>query len=235
MKIVAMIPARSGSKGLADKNIKKLLGRPLISYTIEAASQCSEINAVYLNSDSEKYLEVGKKFGAKSFLRSEALSTDTASMKSVLEDFHIKLTQKNEFFDAVIVLYPVYPLRNSNHLSKIIQAFKLRGGKKTLIGLKNPKTHPYLCYEKDENDNIHNVMNIDVNQYYRRQQYPLYFELTHWACVIPVDSISSLNSQLICSDSFGYIIPEDIPVVNIDTQIDFDFAEFLLGRNRGRP
>ena len=225
MRIVAMIPARSGSKGLINKNIMNLQGKPLMSYTIEAACQCSEINAVYLNSDSKNYLEIGNKYGAKSFLRSQSFSTDTTSMKSVLEDFSAKLAHQNELYDAVIVLYPVYPLRSTRHLTNIVQVFKSKGGKKALIGLKEPKTHPYLCYEKD---NIQNVMRINVDQYYRRQQYPLYYELTHWACVIPVDSISQLNAQLLCPDSFGYIISKDIPVVNIDTQMDFDYATFLL-------
>ena len=234
MKIVAFIPARSGSKGLPDKNIKELLGRPLISYSIEAARLCPKISEVYLNSDSEEYLKIGESYGAKPFLRPRELSTDTSTMKSVLEHFSDTLTARKEFYDAIIVLYPVYPVRNHEDLSGIIEAFEARDKKVPLIGLRQPKTHPFLCYEKDSSGHIASVMEIDENKYYRRQQYPEYYELTLWACITPPGSIPSMNAQLICRDTIGYVLPPDVQDVNIDTQADFDYAEYLLRKLRAR-
>ena len=82
-----MIPARSGSKGLPDKNIKKLCGRPLMDYAIKAAKGCKKIDRVFLNSDSHDYLRLGVKLGAEEFYRHERLAQDDVSMKEVLVDF----------------------------------------------------------------------------------------------------------------------------------------------------
>jgi CMP-N-acetylneuraminic acid synthetase len=71
-------------------------------------------------------------------------------------------------------------------------------------------------------------MNIDENIFYRHQRYPEYYELTFWACVVPASSVKHLNARMICSDSYGYIIPAHVPFVNIDTPLDFEFAEFLM-------
>jgi len=229
MKIVALIPARENSQGLPGKNIKLLCGKPLISYTIESACSCPKVNEVYLNSDSEDYLEIGEKYGAKKFLRPPEHATNEASMKSVIGNFIEKLEQESANFDAVLVLYPVYPLRTSEHLTNIIEAFEAQGGNTPLIGIKEPFTHPYLCYERKANGQLKNVMGIDENQFYRRQQYPEYYQITHWATMLPTHSISKLNNQLICSDSFGYSVPKGKNIhVNIDELIDFQFAEFLL-------
>jgi CMP-N,N'-diacetyllegionaminic acid synthase len=228
LKIVALIPARKGSKGLKDKNIKDLLGQPLMSYSIEAAMSCSKINKVYLNSDSEQYLSIGSQFGAEPFLRPSELSNDTATMQSVLAHFCHSLASRGEVYDAVIILYPVYPFRTSEDLDNTVRFFLDNGEGRPLIGVIEPHTHPYLCYERNDNGKIKNVMGIDENKFYRRQQYPLYYQLTMWACIIPTNAVSTLNSQLIGPDSFGYFVPNNIPHVNIDTQFDFDFAEFLF-------
>lgn len=228
MNIVAMIPARSGTKGFPDKNIKNLCGRPLISYSIEAALKCNQINETFINSDSKKYLDIGMELGAKPFLRSKELAKDDTSMKSVIINFIKILEEEGKTFDAIIVLYPVYPLRNSNDLDKIINTFKKIGGNRPLIGMKIPETHPYLCYKLDEKHSPKSVIDFDVNIYYRRQTYPQYFQITHWACVLPVKSLSTLNRRLMNENTYGYIIPNDVPIVDIDTPLDFQYAEFLL-------
>ena len=230
MKVVAMIPARSGSKGIADKNVLKLSGRPLIKYSIDAALGCSMIDEVFLNSDSEAYLELGLKLGAKAFLRPKGLSKDNTSMKLVVINFIEKLKKQERHFDAVIVLYPVYPLRDAGDLERMIKVFKNIGRNRPLIGMKKPDTHPYLCYGLDTKYCIRSVMKFDANRFYRRQMYPKYFEITHWACVLPTESLGSLNMNLINRNTYGYLIPNNINIVDIDTRLDFEYAEFLLER-----
>ena len=71
--------------------------------------------------------------------------------------------------------------------------------------------------------------------FFRNQIYPKYYEMTLWACVVPAKNISLLNARMICPDSYGYIIPECVPFVNIDTPLDFEFAEFLMQKiNSGK-
>lgn len=232
MRIVALIPARRGSKGLKDKNIKCLGGKPLIGIAAEAAKGCADVTEVYLNSDDEDYLKLGQEYGAKPFMRPDDLANDTATMQSVVTHFAETLERRGEHYDALILLYPVYPFRTSEDLSNILQSYRNEASGRPLIGMKTPKTHPYLCYERDQHGGITNLMGIDENQYYRRQQYPNYFEITHWACVLPFARIKQANAQLLYSDSFGYLIEQDLHLVNIDTELDFMFAELLIQAGR---
>ena len=228
MKIVALVPARSGSKRVPGKNIKPLLGKPLLGYTVEAAINCNQIESVYVNSDSKHYLEIGSQFGANTYLRPPHLATDNSNIKEVVEDFLLFLSNQGEYYDAIIVLFPVYPIRTSKHLINIIECYFTEGFQRPLTGLKAVKEHPYLCYKRDEKGYIKSIMDIDENVYYRYQQYPKYYLSTLWACVVPTKSVAYLNANMRCSDSYGYIIPERVPFVNIDTPLDFEFAEFLM-------
>jgi CMP-N-acetylneuraminic acid synthetase len=228
MKIVAMVPARQGSQGLPGKNVALLAGRPLVHYPISAAGGCKAISTTYLNSDSRDYLKIGEKAGARPFLRRSDLARDDISMGAVLVDFIQVLAERHEFYDAVIVLYPAYPLRTAEHLSMIIRAFSEAGGDKPIIGLKQPATHPYLCYSRQPGGAITSVLGVDADRYYRRQQYPEFYELTHWACMIPVAAADRINAQCLSADTRSFLIPADIPVVNIDTRADLEWAEHLL-------
>ena len=228
MKTVALIPARSGSKRVPDKNIKYLFGKPLLSYAIDSAINCKLVDDVYVSSDSHDYLQIGDLFGAKTYLRSPHLATDNSSMNEVVEDFINFLFSHGENYDAVLLLCPVYPIRASTHLENIIESFFNEGNQRPLIGLKIPQSHPYLCYKRNEDGDINSVMDINENTFYRHQLYPKYYEMTLWACVVSVQDVKHLNARMICSDSYGYVIPGHIPFVNINTPLDFEFAEFLM-------
>ena len=228
MSIVGLVPARAGSKRVPDKNIKPLLGKHLLGYTVEAAINCNQIESVYVNSDSEHYLEIGSQFGANTYLRPPHLATDNSSINEVVEDFINFLFSHGEYYDAVLLLCPVYPIRTSTHLENIIESFLGEANQRPLIGLRIPQSHLYLCYKRNENGYVNSVMDIDENTFYRHQLFPEYYEMTLWACVVSVQDVKHLNARMICSDSYGYIIPERIPFVNIDTPLDFEFAEFIM-------
>ena len=231
MKIVALVPARGGSKGLPQKNIKMLHNKPLINYSIEAGLGCPEIEKVYLSSDNEKYLTIAESCGASPILRPKDLSSDSATMKDVVANFEQTLNQTGNYFDAIVLLYPAYPLRNSEDLRNIIKTFKTLKPEVSLVGMKNSHTHPFLFFDRKKSGTFTSVIPYEADQFYRRQQYPHYYELSHWACVIPALTISKLNSQLLNHQTYGYLIPDDIPLVNIDTLNDFLFAEFLLNQS----
>ncbi|MCP3952433.1 MAG: acylneuraminate cytidylyltransferase family protein [Desulfobacterales bacterium] len=232
MKIVAMVPARQGSKGLTGKNIAPLAGQPLLQYPIAAARGCPAIRTVYLNSDSRDYLNIGAAVGARPFPRRASLAGDTVSMGAVVVDFIKTLQKSDEPCDAVIVLYPAYPLRTADHLSAILEAFINAGGDKPLIGIKPPAAHPYLCYTRQPDGTLDSLLGVDTDRYFRRQQYPEYFELTHWACVVPVSAVDRINAQCLSADTQSFQVPIEVPIVNIDTQADLDWAEYLLKSKR---
>ena len=228
MNLVAMIPARSGSKGLPNKNIKNLLGKPILSYSLISALKSEKINSVYLNSDSDEYLDLGKKLGAKTYKRPVELGDDNTSMKAVLSDFSKYLINKKEKFDAILVLYPTNPLRTTKFINEFIDQFNLSGGDLPFISVRKPSTHPFLCYKRKNNGTLEKLLHFDENKFYRRQQYPDYYRLAGGNAIIPIRFIDEINAQLFCNISYSYIIPDDIPYVDVDTIADFKYAEYLL-------
>lgn len=222
-----MVPARSGSKGLPEKNLRILKGLPLIAHSIIPAVECNLIDEVYINSDSNEYLEIGKKYGAKGYLREEKYASDDASMKSVLIDFISFISTQKSKVDGILVLYPTYPFRTQEDLSDILETYKNIEEGSNLVGLLEPKVHPFLIYNRDAKGYLKQYSNFDASKFYRRQDYPKVFELSHWACVVPAIDISSLNNQLINDTTFGYLIDKPIQIVDVDTLEDFSYAEYL--------
>lgn len=120
MNRLAIIPARSGSKGLHDKNIALLNGKPLMAYSIEAAIGSKIFERVIVTTDSEKYADIARQFGAEALLRGENLSNDNASSFVVIQDV---LNRCNEVFDYFALLQPTSPLRTSHHIIEAVSQF----------------------------------------------------------------------------------------------------------------
>ena len=121
MKKIAIIPARSGSKGLPNKNILMLGNKPLIAYTIEAALKSNEFERVIVSTDSLEYKYIAEKFGAEVFIRSEELSNDKASSFVVIEDVLNKIETSVDYF---VLLQVTSPFRNENHIKESIEIFE---------------------------------------------------------------------------------------------------------------
>jgi len=124
MKTYALVPARKGSKGLPGKNIKELLGKPLIQWTIEAANKASGIDDIFVTSDDNKILSLCEKLSCKSIKRPAKLAADNTEMSSVI--FHaiekIKETSGDEDF-ILILLQPTSPLRTYSHIEQALRLF----------------------------------------------------------------------------------------------------------------
>lgn len=123
-KILAIIPARGGSKRLPSKNIRRLAGKPLIQYTIEAALRCPFIDRVVVSTDDKKIASVAKRLGAEiPVLRPKKLATDAAPTLPVLQHMVRYLGKQGYRPDVVVTLQPTSPLRTSSHLTRAIQMF----------------------------------------------------------------------------------------------------------------
>ena len=124
MRTLGVITARSGSKGIKDKNIRNLNRKPLIAYTIESALQSQYIDEVMVSTNSENYADIARKFGANvPFLRSEKNSTDTAKSVDVLLEVLDEYKKIGQEFDNVVLLQPTSPLRTCRNLNEAFQLF----------------------------------------------------------------------------------------------------------------
>ena len=108
---IAIIPARSGSKGLPNKNVKELNSKPLIAWSIETALSCKYIDEVMVSTDSELYAKIAKDYGANvPFIRPAEIATDTASRREVIEHVIKYYQQDSKEFDYIILLEPTLSL-----------------------------------------------------------------------------------------------------------------------------
>lgn len=143
MQILAVIPARGGSKGIPRKNIRLLNGKPLISYAIQNALNSKFITHVFVSTDSEEIAEISRQYGARVIMRGEELSSDMVTLDPVIFDGMLKAesTEKTAF-DYVITMQPTSPLLSVETLDKGI-AYCIEGGYDTVISSVNK---PHLSW-----------------------------------------------------------------------------------------
>jgi CMP-N-acetylneuraminic acid synthetase len=124
MNIYAIVPARSGSKGLPDKNIRILAGKPLLSHSIDFAKRLSGVNRVFCSTDSELYAGLAREYGAEvPFLRSSEAAADTAMEQDILKDLRVKFAAENiEEPDLIVWLRPTFVFRDVKHVEECIQS-----------------------------------------------------------------------------------------------------------------
>ena len=229
MKNIAIITARSGSKGLKDKNIKELNEKPLMAYSIEAALVSGCFEEVMVSTDSEKYAEIAIKYGAEvPFLRSEELSGDRAGSWETVEEVLYKYLELNKTFDTVCLLQPTSPLRES---SDIINAYKLFVEKQAgaVTGVSEPEHSPLWCNTLPESLSMSEFRDktYDLVQ---RQQLPVYYRI-NGAMYIRRIIYDKMQIKLEKEPEFAYIMSRD-KSIDIDTEMDFIVAElYLRGRN----
>lgn len=144
MKILAIIPARGGSKGLPGKNIKPLCGKPLIGWTIEQAKASKYITEIYVSTDSAEIAEVAESFGVKvPDLRPAELASDTAPSSGFVVYTLEKLAREGKVFDYVILLEPTSPLRETSDIDRSIEMLEAHPDAESIVGVcKTECAHP---------------------------------------------------------------------------------------------
>ena len=176
-KILCVIPARKGSKGLKNKNIKKLNNIPLIGWSILAAKKSKLITEVIVSTDSEKISKISKKYGAKvPFLRPKKLATDKSSSFSVLKHAIEFFKKKEIFFDYILLLEPTSPLRDHSDIDMCIKKV-LNNKIDTMVSVAQVVSqHPSFLYSFKNKDYLKPYLKNSKKLYVRRQDIkPLYY------------------------------------------------------------
>lgn len=130
-RVIAIIPARGGSKGLKRKNLRMLDDKPLIAYSIEAALQATLIDSVYVSSEDEEILRVARDYGASTIVRPHELAIDTAQNDIVIRHSLEEIGARDNF-DIIVLLQPTSPLRRSEHIDKCVETLFEEGVKSTM-------------------------------------------------------------------------------------------------------
>lgn len=222
MKRIAIIPARSGSKGLRDKNIIDLCGKPLIAYTIEAAIQTKSFESVIVSTDSQYYAEISHQYGADVMMRGETLSNDKATTYMVLEDI-LKNRLLNPI-DYFVLLQPTSPLRTSTHIKEAMEMFESRYADfDFLVSMKESEHAKVLVNPIDEDDSL-KYFDTDFSNY-RRQGYKDYSP--NGAIFIAKPEAYLKQKHFFGAKSLAYVMTAE-DSVDIDHAIDLELAKILI-------
>jgi len=214
-KILAIIPARGGSKGLPRKNILDLAGKPLIAWTIEASLKSRYINKTIVSSDDEEILAISKKYGADIIRRPDEFSTDLASSEVVVKH---AIESVNEKFDYIVLLQPTSPLRSFEDIDNAFE-FLFKKNATALISVKEYNNKILKAFKEKGNGFIEGISN---NQYpfTRRQDLPKVYMSNGAIYIIQVIEFNKSNS-FFTDKTISYIM-KDIKSLDIDNMEDLE-------------
>ena len=225
-KILVIIPARSGSKGLPNKNILILNNQPLIYYTINEARKVFNDNIIRVSTDCKKIKNICEKSGLKvGSLRPSNLAQDNSSTYDLIM-YEVKNYEKNfGELDIVVLLQPTSPMRKSEHIVECLELFNNKLD--MVVSVKKSKSNPYFnLFEENKKGYL---KKIKKSNFSRRQDCPTVWEYNGAVYVI---NVKSLKKRKITN--FGKIKKyemSDYYSLDIDNELDFKFCKLLLNEN----
>jgi len=222
LRVVAIVPARGGSKGVPRKNIKKLSGEPLIGYTLRVAKSVKEIDCLVVSTDDDAISSIVQSYGTKVISRPDEFATDDASTESVLIHVIDHLIKKDCNYDVVLVLEPTSPFRSANTIRKAIRCFY------------DDTVESVLAVRKSS-ENIGTIKNgffypIVSNSPRRRQlRDPFYIES---GTIYAVRTNYLKKNKTLVSEKWKAIIVPESETIDINTVDDFQYAEYQIKQNK---
>jgi len=220
LRILALIPARGGSKGIPRKNIKSIAGKPLIAWTIEAALCSRVLDAVVVSTEDEEIAGVARQWGAQVPFRRppELARDDTPGIAPVLH----ALEQLPDF-DAVLLLQPTSPLRTTEDIDACIglaQDMQVS----SVVSVSEPGKHPYWMYRLGADQRLQTL--IDVPPILRRQDLPPVYAVNGALYYARADWLRQ-HHAFVTAETVAYVMPPERSV-DMDTLLDWKLAEMLL-------
>ena len=231
MKYVALITARSGSKGVVDKNIKELLGHPLIAWSIVACKKSKLVEKVYVSTDSKEYADISKSYGAEvPFLRPADIAKDDSTDFEVFEHAINFFENDKNRIENFVHIRPTTPLRDFKKIDEAISVFNdKKEFASSLRSIHEMSESAYKSFELDQNGNLSslNKLNSLENSNLPRQSFPKTYIANGYVDILQTSTIKK-DRSIHGSDIFGFITPV---THEIDTIEDFDYIEWQVQKN----
>lgn len=221
-RILAIIPARSGSKGIPHKNIRPLGDKPLMAYSIEAARGSRYVDEVMVSTDSEEYAAIARSWGASvPFLRPAALAGDKAKTIDAVLHVSDEYEQRGEPFDIALLLQPTSPFRTTEDIDGALEFF-LERGSRGLVSISRSEVSPLLI--RTYHDGVlQNLLAMDSTV--RRQDMEDYYRVNGAIYINATDELAPTTS--LNDNPIGFIIEEEHGL-DIDEPLDFLVAQVVL-------
>ena len=225
-KILSIILARGGSKGIKDKNIKKLGKLPLIAWTIKEALKSKKNLTVYLSTDSKKIANIGKKYGAKiPFIRPKKFAKDTSSSVDAIEHAINFFKKKSLNFDYVLLLEPTSPLRTCQDIDSAINKIKSKNYDSLVSVSKLEAFHPSFLYKQNKKGFL-SPLRKSRKKYIRRQDLETMYFLEGSIYISKITTL--MKKRTFCHDkTIPFIMPK-WKSIEIDDKHDLVMAEAII-------
>jgi len=225
--ILCTICARGGSKGVKNKNIRKINGKPLISYTIEQAKKSELFEYIVVSTDSDEIATIAQKFGAEVFFKRPAeLANDSSGKLPAIR--HALLESEEHYgkiFNSIIDLDATAPIRKTDDIVNAYNLF-VNGDFENLITAVNARKSPYFNQIELDGDGKISLSKTPKKPILRRQDSPKIYDMNASIYIWKREAL--LNSNLIINDKTGMYIMDEKSTFDVDTEIDFKIVEMLI-------
>lgn len=224
-RIIGIIPARSGSKGLVDKNIMTLKGKPMLAYTIEAAKESQVFERILVSTDAKDYADIAKAYGGLvPFMRPAALANDHASSGDVILHVLEEEALLGHDYDCFILLQPTSPLRRAQDIVGAVDLY-LDKTANAVVSVCKEKHSPLWSNVLEPSLSMDDFIRTPAK---RRQEISDYYRL-NGAIYLADCQYFKQHQDFYHDKSFAYVMDE-LHSVDIDDSFDFLLAEFILNR-----
>ncbi|SMF37101.1 CMP-N,N'-diacetyllegionaminic acid synthase [Alteromonadaceae bacterium Bs31] len=218
-KVLAIVPARGGSKGLPGKNIKELGGEPLIYWTVSAALSSEKVDSVVVSTDCSQIAEAARQAGARvPYMRPANISTDSATSAEVV--LHA-LEEVGAEYDVVVLLQPTSPFRTTEDIDKAISLLDFDDENASVVSVCKSDKSPYWMFWKGKNGTLEPVMK-DEHTYFRRQDLKDAY-LLNGAIYVFLKNSFLKHKKFVFKSTVMYEMSK-LTSVDIDDELDFKFA-----------
>ena len=230
-KLIAVIPARSGSKGLKNKNIKELNGKPLLAYSVEAAIESKLFDVVHVSTDSLEYAKIAENYGAdEPFLRDKKNSGDSSSSWDAVRETIRKYNEIGKKFDVCILLQPTSPLRNAEDIKSAYSLF-IEKKAQSLTSVAEVDHPIQWCFRLNNSCYMKEYANSKYKQY-RRQELEKYYRENGAIYITYTTNLFDLNFDFYSNQCIAYKMNRESSV-DIDTIYDFVLTEAIINAQLG--
>ena len=228
-KLLALIPARGGSKRLPRKNILDFCGKPLIAWTIEAALKSKYVDHVVVSTDDNDISNISSQYGADvPFIRPNNISLDHSNLVEVVEHALKKLEESGCHYEYVILLQPTSPFRTSKHIDAAVELL-VKKNSSAIISVTKAINNPLWANTIPENGSMDNFIQENIKNK-RSQDLPIFYELNGAIYLINSRKILEENTFFLKKGVFSYEM-DRISSIDIDTNYDFLIASLIAENN----
>ncbi|WP_294725989.1 acylneuraminate cytidylyltransferase family protein [uncultured Fusobacterium sp.] len=227
-KILAVIPARGGSKGIPSKNIFNVGGQPLIKYTIDCAKNSKYLDRAVISTDSLEIKRVAEEYGGDvPFMRPAELALDTSKTIDSIVHAVNTLKEIGEEYDYVMIIQNTVPLRKGWHVDESIEKI-VDSNERSLVSVTEVEQHPILMRTLNEDGTLKNLLPMSSTM--RRQDFPKFYKVDGAIAIQKIDEEFNLDTSI--NDGKLAYIMESKYSIDIDNYIDIKVIEYYLEKER---